>query len=223
MGEAAHIPKWAMDLSRLVGMRHPPCRVMRSLRNRCCRRVRPENSARAFHSPAPILRMERVRRIFQMLAGREVLEVGGGCLRNALYLQQQGFRVSVLEVPGMRDRFPSQYETFSRQQGRLYKELPSGIKFTFVLATFVIETICDRDVRARLLRAIGRALRPKGCFVMSVRGPRDLLTAQNQGVPCSDGYMTPNLTFARSYTRTQAQRFLKSCGFKRGWRIHAAV
>jgi len=59
-----------------------------------------------------------------------------------------------------------------------------------------------------------------GFLNLSVRGPADLLTAKNRGRPCFDGYLTPNRTFARSYTRPQMERFLRACGFRRLQFLH---
>jgi hypothetical protein len=66
----------------------------------CCRRVKPENAARKFLNPAPVLRNRRVEALLKCTAA--IIEVGAGCLRNALYLQKSGHRVSVLEVGAMR-------------------------------------------------------------------------------------------------------------------------
>ena len=71
--------------------------------------VVPQNSARIFSNPAPILRKPLVKELLQDNKGRSVVELGAGCLRNALHLQELGFWVSVLEVGGMEERFPFQY------------------------------------------------------------------------------------------------------------------
>ena len=145
-------------------------------------------------------------------AGR-VLEIGGGCLRNALYLQKLGFRVSVLEVTGMRERFPAEYDRFGRSGGALLHTLEHRQTFDLAVATFVIETICDPAMRRQIVSRVRHLLKPGGCLVLSVRGPSDLVTAHNKGVRCSDGYITPSFTFSRSYTRSQLRRFLGQCGF----------
>ncbi len=187
---------------------------------KCCLGVVPQNSARMFSNPAPILRKPLVKELLQANNGRTVIELGAGCLRNALHLQELGFGVSVLEVVGMEERFPSQYRAFRRVGGRVLKTLPRLGRFDFSLATFVIETICNSQHRSELIVRVRRSLRPGGFLIMSVRGPRDLLTAHNTGVPCSDGYLTSNRTFSRSYTRLQLERFLLTCGFRRLHFLH---
>jgi hypothetical protein len=141
------------------------------------------------------------------------MEVGAGCLRNALYLVNKGHWVTVLEVPQMKERFPEQYEEFSEHGGAFVQRWSRRSKYDIVILTFVIETICNPTVRAALLQGVYEHLSSRGSLVLSARGPRDLLTAQNKGVRCGDGFRTPNLSFARSYTRVQMERLLKSVGF----------
>jgi Methyltransferase domain len=178
----------------------------------CCAKVRPENSARLFHNPAPILKKPRVQGLLANCSGRRVLELGGGCLRNALYLQGLGFTVSVLEVGAMEARFPDQYRLFKRAGGRVMDQFP-GRGFDVAIAAFVIETICEPATRIALLAATQDRLTKSGFLVLSVRGPRDLVTAGAEGKRCSDGFITPNLTFARSYTPAQLQVLLNDTGF----------
>lgn len=173
-----------------------------------------------FANPAPILRNPKVEGLLRNCKGANLLELGAGCLRNTLYLQKLGFNVSTLEVDGMQHRFPSQYRKFRRARGKLLKDMLRRGQFDFVLATFVIETICDPRVRKGLVSDARKHMRPGGCLILSVRGPRDLLTAQNAGIRCSDGYLTPGHTFSRSFNRTQLQKFLLSCGFKRVQFLH---
>lgn len=180
----------------------------------CCKSVKPENAARSFTNPAPILRNQRVLQVLEKHIRGRVLELGAGCLRNALHLQKLGYRVFVLEVPGMKPRFPAQYKMFESRNGRVLAEFPKEIKFHVALATFVIETICDPKVRTSLLRATRHHLTPDGSLILSVRGPSDVVTATAKGKRCSDGYFTPNQTFSRAYTRAELQRFLTSCGFR---------
>ena len=179
----------------------------------CCKDIRPQNSARYFKNPAPVLGCSRVRKLLGALNGGNVLEIGGGCLRNALYLQGLDLKVSVLEVQGMRERFPLEYRRFEDSGGRLLDALPRHGLFDLAIATFVIETICEPSLRIRIISRVRHLLKPAACLILSVRGPSDLVTAQNKGRPCSDGYITPSFTFSRSYTRSQLQHFLSQCHF----------
>jgi len=178
----------------------------------CCKKVKPENAARLFRNPASILLNGTVLEILS--TKRTILEIGAGCLRNALYLAGMGHRVTVLEVPEMQQRFPEQYRRFEDAGGRVLKNLTAARRFELVLSTFVVETICNRHERISLLRKVNEHLRIGGTLILSARGPRDLLTAKNTGVPCGDGYLTPNHSFARSFTRSQMERLLRSTGFQ---------
>lgn len=178
----------------------------------CCDRVRPENSARYFPNPAPILIKPRTRQLLAAHTGARVLDLGGGCLRNALFLQRQGFRVSVLEVGAMEARFPDQYKAFRQEGGRVFETFPRA-RFEIAISTFVLETICRPQIRARLLASTLDALTSRGFFLLSVRGPRDLVTASAKGKRCSDGFITPGLTFARAYTLIQLRPALEEVGF----------
>ncbi len=186
----------------------------------CCRQVIPGNSARLFHNPAPVLSHAAVQEILRSHKAARIIEIGGGCLRNALYLQNLGFRVCVLELERSQHKFQSAYADFRSRGGKVLKKTPRSGKFDIAIATFVIETICDRRQRAALVSAVNKLLKPTGCLVVSVRGPADLLTAKNAGIACSDGYLTPNRTFARSYSRRQLEDFLRACGFKKLQFLH---
>jgi hypothetical protein len=160
-----------------------------------------------FRNPAPVLSSPAVSRILSE-GPLHILEVGAGCLRNALPLLRRGHEVTVLEVARMRDRFPDQYAEFRRRGGRFVEALSSHHHFDLAIMTFVIETICRPKERALLLHNIADHLSVNGSLIISARGPRDLLTAKNDGVRCADGYITPNKSFARSFTKQQMKRLL---------------
>jgi hypothetical protein len=180
----------------------------------CCEKCRPLNSARMFRHPAPILHKQAVRAVLKEKNGSRVIEIGAGCLRNSLYLLKAGFKVSVLEVPGMEARFAEKFARFRVLGGAFIHHIPRKRTFELAVATFVVETICDKEERARILRNLCESLHHTGCLLISVRGPSDLVTAHERGRRCSDGYLTPGYTFARSYTRSQLQSLLIRSGFK---------
>jgi len=187
---------------------------------RCCKKCRPLNSARMFKNPAPILQGRVVRALLMQKQGSRLIEIGAGCLRNSLFLLRMGFKVSVLEVPGMEVRFPENFARFRRLGGTFIRRLPKRRQFALALATFVIETICDKKLRAKVVRGLCESLDLSGCLLVSARGPDDLVTAHHKGKRCSDGYLTPGYSFARSYTRIQLQRLLTGGGFRRVEFLH---
>ena len=179
----------------------------------CCERVVPTNAARYFKTPAPILKHRRVTALLAAHANGRVIELGAGCLRNALYLQRREFRTTVLEIRGIENRFPEAYAAFRRMSGKIVYAFPHRRRFEIALATFVIETICDPSLRHSILAAVAGVLVDEGALILSARGPADLVTARAKGVRCSDGYLTPNCSFARSYTKRQLVHLLVTAGF----------
>jgi hypothetical protein len=182
---------------------------------KCCDKCRPLNSARMFKNPAPILRKQAIRTLLRHKVGCNVIEIGAGCLRNSLFLQKAGFKVTILEVTGMEARFPESFAKFRNRGGIFIPRLPNKKQFGLAVATFVLETICDKNLRAEIVRDIYNSLDDSGCLIISVRGPGDLVTAWRRGTRCSDGYLTPGYTFARSHTRSQLVRLLTRSGFRR--------
>lgn len=187
---------------------------------KCCERCRPLNSARMFANPAPIFERTAVLDLLRQKHGGRVIELGAGCLRNSLYLARKGFHVSVLEVEGMEARFPENFAKFRQLGGKFIHKLPRTSKFDLAVATFVIETICEKYIRAKLIRELSSSLTQSGCLITSVRGPADLVTARESGKACSDGYLTPGYSFARSYTRLQLLHFLNRNGFGKVQFLH---
>lgn len=187
----------------------------------CCKRVIPQNAARMFSNPAPIFRKSRVQELLNGRKNRTCLEIGAGCLRNSLFLLGEGFKLTAVDLPGIEKRFPEQYRRFNEEGGRvLLGKLPKDAQFGFAVCTFVIETICEPAKRLRLLRNIARCLCRDGFLILSTRGSADVVTAYADGIKCSDGFLTPQRTFVRSYDRPQLIRLLRSAGFSRIESLH---
>jgi len=159
-----------------------------------------------------------------------VAEVGGGCLRNALYLLELGLDTTVFEFPSVVARFKAPYETFGNRGGRLVTidpTVPQGNgllraarnaqyrarSFDFVVMTYVIETICQPETRRGLLRGCRTLLKRGGMLLLAVRGGADVAPAYAKGKECCDGYITPLRTFIRAYSKGQLRALLQSCGF----------
>src|SRR5262249_55724497 len=149
----------------------------------CCSSVVPQNAARPFANPAPVMFKTRVQNLLTVCEGGNALDIGAGCLRNSIYLQSAGFRVTALDVPAIEERFPEQYQRFRQKGGRVVlKKLSERGRYHFAVCTFVIESICRPSERLDLLSAARHALRPHGFLVISTRGPEDVVTARADGV-----------------------------------------
>src|SRR4030095_15972981 len=187
----------------------------------CCKRVIPQNAARMFANPAPIFKKSRVQELLTEKKNRTCLEIGAGCLRNSLFLLTEGFKITALDLPGIEKRFPKQYRRFNQRGGRvLLGKLPKTGRFAFAVCTFVIETICEPVERLGLLKNVANRLSDDGFLILSTRGSADVVTAYADGAKCSDGFLTPQRTFVRSYDRAQLIRLLRYAGFSRIEPLH---
>lgn len=174
-----------------------------------------------FSNPAPILSKPRIQALLEEQTKGKVIEIGAGCLRNSLFLLNEGFRTTAVDLPGMEDRFPKQYQKFRQRGGTvLLGKFPVKGQFDFGICTFVVETICEPVKRFRLLKNIARKLSRHGFLILSTRGPADVVTAHAKGIRCSDGFLTPQKTFVRAFNRAQLSRLLRSAGFARVEFLH---
>lgn len=191
----------------------------------CCEKIIPANSARSFSGPAPILKKPRVSEI---LGGppRRILEIGPGNLRNADCLSANGHKVDVIELATTMERYADAYSKFRRRGGKVrawgrgahYQGLSTS--YDVVILTYVLETVCDPDVRAQLLRLAAKRLTSGGCALISVRGRKDVVAAGVSGVPCSDGFYTSSRTFIRGFNLREVGRLAKAAGFGRVESLH---
>lgn len=182
----------------------------------CCGRVNPTNSARSFSAPAPVLNKSEVRGFF-VGGGKKVLEIGAGNLRNSDYLLSFGNDVDVFELKSTVDKFRSRYDEFSRRGGRFFsQDDEEGLceNYDFVLMTYVLETICNPEVRRAVLR-MACLKAGSGKLILSVRGRKDVLVAKVSGRKCSDGYHTSALTFIRGFNKNEIKGLLAEFGFNK--------
>jgi hypothetical protein len=180
---------------------------------RCCDGLIPANAAQSWNFPAAILKKPQVMALIQSSAGQRALEVGPGCLRNSLFLLKQGLEVDTFDLPGAVERFPNRYQQLRTLGGRPIANLPCRPTYSIIVTTYVIETICDRESRDTLVERILKCLKPHGAWVLSVRGPRNIILAARKHTRCCDGYITVQRTFVRSYTRKGLTQYLHKVGF----------
>lgn len=185
------------------------------LERACCRGVRYQNSARRFDEPVPLIEKCLDRRILQNRQAR-IIEFGAGCLRNCLFLQQNGFEsITALEIPDTVERFQPEVRRFIRRGGRVLTAIPRRGQFDFVIMTFVLETICPVERRRALLLEGLRLLKPGGRLLLCVRGPKDIKAANL--IACRyerSGFATTQRTFIRRYTVSEIVRLLGSHGMQ---------
>lgn len=194
--------------------------------NRCliakcpCDKVVKKNSTRTFKNPANIVKVA----FFSCARDRNIfcLEVGSGCLRNAFFIQDLGYKIAVLEVEETINKYKEAYRVFKNNQGEVYmKRFPSR-KFDVIICTYTIETICPPIARDSFLEEIHAHLKQTGYLLLAVRGTRDVKTVNKKGLKCpppGDGFLTPLNTFIKPFTFDELKIYLAEHGFK----VHKAL
>jgi hypothetical protein len=183
-------------------------------RPRCCAEVVVSNSARPWSGPAEILLNPRAEVLLDGDHGRRVLELGAGCLRNARYLLKRGMKVDVYDPFATDEHFSRQYRSFLQAGGFVLKRQPPSLVYDVVVSTYVLETICCPDDRGDFIGLVKESLQPKGSWLLSVRGPVNIVLGRGGTRRCSDGFITRQRTFVRSYTRAQLAALLTNHGFR---------
>jgi hypothetical protein len=148
-----------------------------------------------------------------LIDGRDVLEVGAGSLRNVPHYSSKAKSVSVSELPIVIQRYSKAYDDVTARGGEVTAgSLPSG-RFSVVIMTFVLETICQPRDRYVLLKEVASHLSKRGVLLLEVRGPKDLRLHRFQYEPLSDGfYSAATKTFVRGFTKTEVKAMLSRVG-----------
>lgn len=178
---------------------------------RCLCHVDSGLSATGFPNPAESV--TRAGELDVISANQTYFEVGGGNLRNALFVQQEfgPRRMVVVEQQSVVSRFASAYKQFRRSGGTVAHELPRG-RFDVVVVTYVLETICPPCDRERLLTRIANAMGPHSRLILSVRGYPGIRGRYYKRCPHSDGSITPRGAFVRGYSIRELEIFLDRHG-----------
>ncbi len=169
-------------------------------------------TSRRFPMPARIVRDSYGMGILG--PGMHILEVGGGALRNSLWLQERRLIVDAVELPAVINRYPREYELFALRGGRAHTTLPNR-RFDAVVCTFVLGTITPTQSRHELLVAMKHSLRREGVLLLAVRGPGDVKTKARSGRRWRDGFLTPNGSFIKPFRRSELLALCMIAGFRR--------
>jgi len=179
----------------------------------CRSSLKPWNAATNFLNPVPSV-------TFAVDAGlisphHNVLEFGGGNLRNALYVMSKlpNVRYNVIEKIEVVNRFRNMYDEFERRGGHLLQGEFSGRTFDLVVCTFVLETICPSSQRIEVLRSLCKALESGGSLIASFRGYPGVKGTRYERCPAGEGFITPLKTFIKPFSIPEVQDLLKEAGF----------
>ncbi len=145
---------------------------------------------------------------FKKRKAYNVLDYGAGNLRNASYLSREGFNVYAADLPEQLRRARG-FAAAENLRGLLEAgQLPdSNLNVDVVISTFVLNIISDPAERKRYLRNIVVNLRPGGYLLIEVKCREKLIKQDCDCTGCP--------VCAKSYSREQLDRLVKSYGFKR--------
>lgn len=168
-----------------------------------------DGTSRRFTMPAKAVRESY--RLGVLKAPQRVLEVGGGSLRNALWLQDRGIKVDVVEFPSVVERYRRLYDKLIAKGGQAHSVLPN-LSFDAIVSTFVLGTVSPHQERLDMLSSMRKALKRNGRLVIAVRGPGDVKTKTRSGRPWRDGFVTPNGTFIKPIRRIELIEWCATVG-----------
>lgn len=142
---------------------------------------------------------------------KRILDYGAGKLRNAKYLAELGYNVSILDTPEQVAGWDLEFvkETFSNIYTTNSK---INEKFDLILCSFVLNVVEEETVRKDILNNISNLLEKNGIAIIEVRGERFVKTAKTIK-PYGDGYILGSgkvKTFQKPYNRNSFYELLVS-------------
>jgi len=181
---------------------------------KCRTKIRPANSATNFRSPAPSVKLVVDRGLIRK--GQLILEIGGGNLRNCLYVLKSvpGTVPFSYDLQHCINRFASNYKKYYALGGRILPPDYSKIKFDIIICTYVLETICPSRARIQILKAINDALKKEGFLVASFRGHSGVFGTKYKKYPLGEGLISPLNTFVKPFSLSDCVELLRASKFK---------
>lgn len=179
----------------------------------CKNSLKPWNAATNFADPSPSVRLAVDAGIIS--PGHNVLELGGGNLRNARYVMSKlpGVKYNVAEKLEVVNRFHSGYDDFEHRGGCLVKGQLTGRTFDVLICTFVLETICPSSQRIEVLLSACKGLKSGGTLIASFRGYSGVKGTKYEQCAAGEGFITPHSTFIKPFSIPEVQNLLKEAGF----------
>ena len=144
-----------------------------------------------------------------------VLDYGCGKLRNAKFLLNEGFKVSILDTK-------KQLHHISHEEQSLFEEVYQAESISFdkkypaVLCSFVLNVIPSNDIRIEILNNIHEFLTEDGFAYIEVRGTGFLKGAKTK-TPYLDGYVLgsgENKTFQKGFTKDTLSELISESKLK---------
>lgn len=178
----------------------------------CAKNLLRSNSASNFAAPTFSVLTSVKENIIE--PGQNILEIGAGNLRNILFIADtiRNVNLHVYELEGTIDKFKSNYLLFVKKGGKILKSF-WDTKFDIIICTFVLETICPKSEREKMLAKIHRCLKKDGVFIASFRGYSGVIGKKYINCPLNEGLISPKKTFVKPYSLDEVSTFLKDSGF----------
>lgn len=136
-----------------------------------------------------------------------VLDYGAGKLRNAKYLVEQGFNVSVLDIPEQVIKWSEEDKSIFTN---IYTERPTNTQFRTIFNTFVLNVVPNEDMRKEILSNIHSLLAPNGKVVIEVRRDKGIMSSKHIE-EYNDGYLLGSgtvRTFQKPFTKEYIERLV---------------
>ena len=148
----------------------------------------------------------------------QVLDYGAGKLRNAKYLLDKGFSVSILETEEQIRRLKARYgeDIFKPYEGVFsLQRLPSS-KYSLIICAFVLCVLQGKIDRLNMVQNIYNLLEEDGVAIIETRTEKCILNAKFIE-PYKDGYLIGKnkvKTFQKPYTEDELKNLFVENGFE---------
>lgn len=148
----------------------------------------------------------------------EVLDYGAGKLRNAKYLVENGFSVSILETEEQLRRLKEKYgeEIFKPYKGVFTPQCLPNSKFSLIICSFVLCVLQNDIDRFNVVQNIYNLLEEDGVVIIEARTEKCILNAKYIE-PYLDGYLIGKneiKTFQKPYTEEELRDMFVRRGFE---------
>jgi hypothetical protein len=172
-----------------------------------------ENAATNFSNPtrAIVIALDSER----ISSNQHLLELGGGNLRNALYVLRTlaNVKYDVVEIAGVISRFKGNYLELERLGEQVFEEMKGECLYDAAICTFVLETICPSSKRLSILHSCTRAIKKGGILIASFRGYPGVKGTKYQPCLAGEGFITPLKTFIKPFSIPEVKDVLEEAGY----------
>jgi len=148
----------------------------------------------------------------------QVLDYGAGKLRNAKYLLDKGFSVSILETEEQIRRLKARYgeDIFKPYEGVFSPQRLPSSKYSLIICAFVLCVLQGKIDRLNMVQNIYNLLEEDGVAIIETRTEKCILNAKFIE-PYKDGYLIGKnkvKTFQKPYTEDELKNLFVENGIE---------